>query len=142
MLSVQVEAMSSTVAAGPLLHATLLVGDADFRNVTPTAAEFAFMVASPSAQGKGLGTRFAIMLHRFAFTELHLERSYASIDLINTGSRRVFEKLGFEVDARAEARAFADEPQDIVMSISRATFEQQHASVFAELALARRQNEP
>ena len=125
-----------------LFEGGLLVGDADFRNVTPTAAEFAFMVASPSAQGKGLGTRFALMLHRFAFTTLHLERSYASIDLINTGSRRVFEKLGFEVDERAEARAFADEPHDIVMSISGATFEQQHASLFPELAIARRQRDP
>ena len=116
----------------------LLAGDADFRGVSAVAAEFAFMVASPAAQGKGLGTRFAIMLHRFAFTELAVQRSYASIDPINTGSRRVFEKLGFEIDASPEARAFADEPGDVVMSISRETFERLHASVFAALTIAAR----
>ena len=31
------------------------------------AAEFAFMIGAPSAQGKGLGTRFATMIHAFGF---------------------------------------------------------------------------
>ena len=121
-----------------LFHEGLLAGDADFRGVSKGAAEFAFIVASPSAQGKGLGTRFAIMLHRFAFTELRLAHSYASIDPDNTGSRRVFEKLGFWVDTSRAARAFADEPRDVVMSIDRATFERINGKVFPEITLRTR----
>lgn len=137
-----VEHYAAMMAAGGrpflLFAGGRLVGDADFRDLTAVAAEFAFMVASPAAQGKGLGTRFAIMLHRFAFTELGLERSYASIDPSNLGSRRVFEKLGFLVDASAEARAFADEPQDLVMSVTPAAFEALHGSRFAELTVVPR----
>jgi RimJ/RimL family protein N-acetyltransferase len=121
-----------------LFHGEALAGDADFRGVSSVAAEFAFMVASPAAQGKGLGTRFAIMLHRFAFTQLGLQHSYASIDPINVGSRRVFEKLGFRVDESPAARAFADEPHDVVMSIDRETFERLHAEVFGSIVITNR----
>ncbi len=93
------------------------------------------MVAAPQSQGKGLGTRFAIMVHRFAFAQLGLRRVYASIVPANVASRRVFEKLGFTLDASAEARAFADEPGDIVMSIDRITFEKQNGNAIAEVEL-------
>ena len=122
-----------------LFHDGQLAGDADFRGVSKGSAEFAFMVASPSAQGKGLGTRFALMLHRFAFTTLHLTHSYASIDPINTASRRVFEKLGFAVDTGRAARAFADEAGDVVMSIDREAFDQLNAKTFADLSITSRE---
>ena len=64
--------------------------------------------------------------------------SYASIDPLNTGSRRVFEKLGFLVDTSRAARAFADEPRDVVMSIDRKTFERINGNVFAEFTLRTR----
>lgn len=100
-----------------------LVGDADLRGIHDGAAEFAFMVAAPSLQGKGLGTRFATMVHAFAFRELGLHHVYASVVPENTASRRVFEKLGYTLDDSAAARAFADEPEDLVLGIDRASFE-------------------
>src|SRR5207245_702150 len=69
-------------------------GDADLRRIGGGAAEFSFMVASASSQGKGLGTRFAIMVHRFGFAQLKLHHVYASIVPENVASRRVFDKLG------------------------------------------------
>lgn len=113
-----------------------LVADGDLRKVGGGAAEFAFMVASPAAQGKGLGTRVALMIHAFGFARLGLERIYASIVPHNTASRRVFEKLGYRVDASPEARAYADEPGDVTMVIDRAGFEHAHAAAVAEIALA------
>jgi RimJ/RimL family protein N-acetyltransferase len=110
-----------------------LAGDADFRGRSHDAAEFAFMVAAKQSQGKGLGTRFALMLHAFAFSSWGLQHSYASIVPVNTASRRVFEKLGFSLDASPAARAFADEEKDLVMSIERATFERVHAAVLPEI---------
>jgi RimJ/RimL family protein N-acetyltransferase len=113
-----------------------LVADGDLRNVGGGAAEFAFMVASPGAQGKGLGTRVALMIHAFGFGRLGLDRIYASIVPHNTASRRVFEKLGYRVDDSAAARAYADEPGDVTMVIDRAAFEAAHAVAMAEIELA------
>ncbi|HEX3474332.1 MAG TPA: GNAT family N-acetyltransferase [Kofleriaceae bacterium] len=113
-----------------------LVADADLRKVGGGAAEFAFMVASPVAQGKGLGTRVALMIHAFGFGRLGLERIYASILPGNAASRRVFEKLGYQVDASPGARAYADEPGDITMVIDRAAFERSHAQALAEIEIA------
>jgi RimJ/RimL family protein N-acetyltransferase len=113
-----------------------LVGDADLRGLRGGSAEFAFMIGARNVQGKGLGTRFAIMIHAFGFATLELARIYASIVPHNTASRRVFEKLGYEVDDSAAARAYADEPGDVVMRIDRASFEQRHAAALAAIRIA------
>jgi len=113
-----------------------LAADADLRKVGGGAAEFAFMVASPAAQGKGLGTRVALMIHAFGFRRLRLERIYASIIPGNAASRRVFEKLGYQVDASPAARAYADEPDDVTMGIDRAAFEHSHAQAMAEIEIS------
>jgi RimJ/RimL family protein N-acetyltransferase len=115
-----------------------LVADADLRNVSDSAAEFAFMVAAPAAQGKGLGTKIATMVHAFAFSELQLDRVYASVVPHNAASRRVFEKLGYAIDASPAARAYADEPGDITLALDRRAFERSHASQIAEIQIARR----
>ncbi len=112
-----------------------LAGDADLRGIANGTAEFAFMIAARDQQGKGLGTKFALMVHAFAFAELGLRRVYASIVPHNTASRRVFEKLGYALDDSAEARGYADEPGDIVMGIDRATFERAHAATLAQLRM-------
>jgi len=115
-----------------------LVADADLRHVTRGAAEFAFMVAAVSAQGQGLGTRIATMIHAFAFATRRLDRVYASVIPTNTASRRVFDKLGYRVDATAAGRAYADEPDDVVLVIDRSSFEQSHAWQLAEIAIEMR----
>ena len=113
-----------------------LAGDADVRGVFGRTAEFAFLVAAPSAQGKGLGTRFATMIHAFAFAQLALEQLYASILPSNVASRRVFEKLGYLLDESEAARAYADDPDDVVMSIDRATFLARRAEDMAQIIIA------
>jgi RimJ/RimL family protein N-acetyltransferase len=115
-----------------------LAGDADLRRIRDGAAEFAFLVAAPSAQGKGLGTRFAVMVHAFAFQRLGLERIYASVVPANVASRRVFEKLGHAVDTSEAARTFADEEEDLVTAIDRGTFERLHGLALAELRFSER----
>ena len=97
-------------------------GDGDLRNFRGSTAEFAFMIAAPAAQGKGLGTRFATMIHAFGFHRLALERIYASVVPQNTASRRVFEKLGYVVDDSPAGREYAEEPGDIVLVLDRETF--------------------
>ncbi len=112
-----------------------LVGDADLRCFRDGAAEFAFMIAARDQQGKGLGTKFALMVHAFAFTTLGLERVYASIVPENRASRRVFEKLGYTLDHSAEARSFADEAGDVMLVIDRATFERANVAKLGQLCI-------
>lgn len=95
-------------------------GDGDLRNFRDKTAEFAFMIAAPNAQGKGLGTRFATMIHAFGFQTL--ERIYASVVPQNTASLRVFAKLGYVVDESPEGRTYAEEPGDITLSLARSNF--------------------
>jgi RimJ/RimL family protein N-acetyltransferase len=101
-----------------------LVGDADLRNFDPLArtCEFAFMIAQRATQGRGIGTRFALMIHHVAFTELNVDKIYVAIVPANQASRRVFEKLGYQLDASPAARACADDASDITLAIDRATF--------------------
>lgn len=115
-----------------------LVGDADLRHVSNATAEIAFMVAAVAAQGQGLGTRIATMVNAFAFANLRLDRIYASIIPRNAASRRVFDKLGYTLDASPAGRAFAEEPDDIVMRTDRSAFEHSHAALLAEIQIAQR----
>lgn len=94
-----------------------LAGDADFRNLDGGVGEFAILIADPAAQGQGLGTRFARMLHAFAFDVLRLRRVYVAIIPENRASRRLFEKLGYQLDVSSLARRHADEPTDLTLSI-------------------------
>jgi len=114
----------------------VLAGDADLRGIADGAAEFAFLIAAPDAQGRGLGTRFAVMVHAFAFTQLGLDRIYASVVPVNVASRRVFEKLGYVPDDSAAA-VYGDEG-DLVLAVDRASFERRHAAAMAEIQIARR----
>ena len=113
-----------------------LVGDADLRHFHEGAAEFAFMIGARNVQGKGLGTRFALMIYACGFAALELRHLYASLVPQNAASKRVFEKLGCVLDDSPEARFFADEPGDIVLGIDRATFETRHAASLAEISIA------
>jgi RimJ/RimL family protein N-acetyltransferase len=114
-----------------------LAGDADVRGIALGKAEFAFLIASPDRQGKGLGTRFATMIHAYAFAKLGVDRMFASVIPVNVASRRVFEKLGYHTDDSDAARGFAD-PGDVTMSLDRGTFERRHAAVVADIRIRTR----
>lgn len=101
-----------------------LMGDADFRHVDPTAgaAEFAILIGERVAQGQGLGTRFATLAHELAFATLPLARVYVSIVAGNAASLRLFQKLGYQRDDSPAARAGADDPTDVTLSVTPAAF--------------------
>jgi RimJ/RimL family protein N-acetyltransferase len=110
-----------------------LLGDADLRHITAKTAEFAILIGQRPEQGKGIGTRFAILLHALAFRGLGLERIFVSIIPANQPSQRLFAKIGYTADDGPAARAFADEPTDITLSIGRATFEAAHEAALEEI---------
>lgn len=108
-----------------------IVGDADFRHVSVTTAEFAILVGERSLQGKGIGLGFGILLHALAFRALTLERVFVSIIPKNVASQRLFAKLGYTADDSALARSFADEADDLTFSLGRDAFETKHGTVAA-----------
>jgi RimJ/RimL family protein N-acetyltransferase len=114
-------------------------GDADLRNIGDGAAELAILIAARESQGKGMGTRFAALLHVVAFRELRVERVYVTILPENAASRRMFEKIGHTTDDSARARAFADDPRDVSLSIGRADFERTNPAASREVKIRRRQ---
>jgi RimJ/RimL family protein N-acetyltransferase len=128
-----------------------LVGDGDLRHLDVDAeanhgarkngkseektGEIAILVGERSSQGRGLGTRLAVMLHAFAFQILDLRQIYASILPANARSLRLFARLGYLRDDSPAARAFADEPDDVTLAVTRARFESAAASTLADLRL-------
>lgn len=121
-----------------LLRDGELVGDADLRGIAEDAAEFAFLIADPSTQGQGLGTRFAVMVHAFAFRTLGLATVYAAIVPTNLASRRVFEKLGYRVDTSPAARERADAADDVTLSLARPEFERAFSAELAAITIGSR----
>jgi RimJ/RimL family protein N-acetyltransferase len=122
-----------------LERAGALAGDADLRNLDGRGGgELAILVGARQAQGQGLGTRYAVMLHAFAFRILDLERVFVSIIPENGASRRLFEKLGYRTDDSPAARAHLDDASDVTMSVERSAFEAVWSPALAEIALTRR----
>jgi RimJ/RimL family protein N-acetyltransferase len=115
-----------------------LVGDADLRRIEDRRAEVAILVGDRSMQGKGLGLRFGVMLHAFAFRVLELERLYASIIPANRPSLRLFEKLGYQPDDGPAARRYADEPDDVTLSLTPAHFDELHGVLARQVRCAPR----
>jgi RimJ/RimL family protein N-acetyltransferase len=117
----------------------VLMGDADFRNVLGTEAEFAILVGHRAAQSRGLGTRYAAMIHLAGMRVFGFERVYAVVIPANIASRRMLEKLGYEADTSAHAARFAEEEHDVVMSLDWARFERAHADLLTQAAIATRE---
>lgn len=120
----------------------LLVGDGDLRHVEKDRAEVAILIGERAVQGKGLGTRFGVMLHAFAFRTLGLRRLYASIIPANVASLRLFAKLGYEADETPAARRYIDEPDDVTLSLTAERFDALHGALAARLKISARTRGP
>lgn len=114
------------------------MGDADLRHIISGRAEFAFMIGNRTVQGKGLGTKFAIMVHQLAFAELGVEQVYATILPQNAASRRAVEKIGYLADDSATARSYADHPTDVCMSLTRAQFARAAGELLSDIHISYR----
>jgi RimJ/RimL family protein N-acetyltransferase len=117
----------------------VLVGDGDLRGIRDGTAEMAILIGDRRQQGRGLGTHFAIMLHAFAFRVLRLERVYAAIIPGNAGSRRLFEKLGHQIDVSVMGRTFAEEPSDVILSVDAEKFCEAHRDFLSVIAFQPRE---
>jgi RimJ/RimL family protein N-acetyltransferase len=121
----------------PFLLATegAVVGDADLRHVEQRRAEYAILVGPRARQGRGLGTRFSSMALVLAFGPLGLRRVYASVRPENTGSLRMFDKVGYVVDTSSDARRYAELPDDVCVSIGLEEFRRAQPEALARATM-------
>jgi RimJ/RimL family protein N-acetyltransferase len=110
-----------------------MIGDCDLRNVEADRAEFAILVGPRATQAKGLGTRFTTMALVVAFERLGMKHMFASIRPENAGSLRMFEKVGYVIDTSPEARRYAEEEDDVCVSITATKFHALHASAIDQV---------
>jgi len=111
-------------------------------NVEGAEAEFAILVGPRVQQSRGLGTRFAAMLHAAALQVMGFERIYATVIPQNIASRRMLEKLGYQVDRSPRAASFADADDDIAMSVDRVQFERAQDDLLKQLVITARAPSP
>jgi len=116
----------------------VLIGDADFRRVEGPEAEFAILIGRRTQQSRGLGTRCAAMMHVAAWRAFGFQRLYAAVVPANVASRRMLEKLGYQVDHTPGAARFTEAADDIVMSIDSTRFARSHADLMAQTIITSR----
>jgi RimJ/RimL family protein N-acetyltransferase len=119
-----------------------LMGDADFRNIEGPEAEFAILIGHRAQQSRGLGTRYAAMMHVAALRVFSFHRIYGAVIPANIASRRMLEKLGYHVDKSPRAASFAETEDDIVMSIDLAQFERANADLLTQTVITPRPQSP
>jgi RimJ/RimL family protein N-acetyltransferase len=72
------------------------------------SAELGITIGHPDHQGRGYGTDTVRTLCRFGFAEMNLHRIELLVFAQNAAARRVYEKVGFVVDAVARAAHWGD----------------------------------
>jgi RimJ/RimL family protein N-acetyltransferase len=117
-----------------------LVGDGDLRGFATHGAgpeaEYALLIGEHGAKGRGLGTRFSLLVLHLAFVQLRLSRVFASVIPKNTGSLRMFEKLGFVVDASPAGRRYAEHGHDVCLRMEAGEFARLHGAQTASVRVA------
>jgi RimJ/RimL family protein N-acetyltransferase len=111
----------------------VLLGDADLRHLTSETAEMAILIGVRAEQGRGLGTRFGLLVHGLAFAALCLDRLFIAIVPGNLASQQMFAKLGYRRDDSEAARVYAEKPSDLTYSLDRAKFENEHGAELAQM---------
>lgn len=117
-----------------------LVGDGDLRGLAAyeagPEAEYALLIGEHGTKGRGLGTRFSLLVLHLAFGPLGRSRVFASVIPKNKGSLRMFEKLGFDVDGTPAGRRYAEHEHDVCLRLEAGEFARLHGAQTASIRVA------
>lgn len=69
-------------------------------------AEIGILIGENSYWGKGIGREAVRLISQYAFEELNMRKVKAFVEHKNMGSRKVFEKLGFGLEAVLKAEDY------------------------------------
>lgn len=106
------------IIAGDALIGEVVLNGIDWPN---KAGSFRIVIWTATGRGKGYGTEAAALLLRHGFGALGLNRIELEVYAFNPRPRRVYEKLGFQLEGtRREALIWDGEPVDAhIMSLLR-----------------------
>ena len=87
-------------------------------------AEYGIFIGEESARGKGVGTKSAILILKYAFEELGLEKIFLRVLKDNPGAVRSYEKAGFKKNDRTEILNINGEMCEVIfMELEKKDFE-------------------
>ena len=87
-------------------------------------AEYGIFIGEESARGKGVGTKSAKLILKYAFEELGLEKIFLRVLKDNPGAVRSYEKAGFKKNDRTEILNINGEMCEVIfMELEKKDFE-------------------
>lgn len=92
------------------LKDNIFIGECGIVNLNMFAhsAEIGINIAHPEYRGKGYGAEAMVLVMRYGFEQLNLNRVSLHVMSFNTRAIRLYEKLGFQVEAREREMFFHD----------------------------------
>ena len=87
-------------------------------------AEYGIFIGEESARGKGVGTKSAKLILKYAFEELKLEKIFLRVFKDNPGAVRSYEKAGFKKIDRVDTLTIDGETLEVIfMELEKKDFE-------------------
>ena len=102
------------------------VGSVYLRDIDPDKkeAEYGIFIGEESARGKGVGTKSAKLILKYAFEELNLEKIFLRVFEDNPGAVRSYEKAGFKKIDRVDTLNIDGETLEVIfMELEKKDFE-------------------
>ena len=102
------------------------VGSVYLRDIDPDKkeAEYGIFIGEEGARGKGVGTKSAKLILKYAFEELDLEKIFLRVFKDNPGAVRSYEKAGFKKIDRVDTLNIDGETLEVIfMELEKKDFE-------------------
>ena len=102
------------------------VGSVYLRDIDPDTkeAEYGIFIGEESARGKGVGTKSAKLILKYAFEELGLKKIFLRVLKNNPGAVRSYEKAGFKKIDRVDTLTVDGETLEVIfMELEKKDFE-------------------
>jgi RimJ/RimL family protein N-acetyltransferase len=101
---------NSVIFAVKTLDGTQYLGNVWLHNIhwINRNAELRILLGAPEYRGKGHGTKACLLLLRFAFEKLGLQKVYLYVSAVNPRAFRAFEKAGFQEEGHLKSEFFVD----------------------------------
>jgi len=102
------------------------VGSVYLRDIDPDTkeAEYGIFIGEESARGKGVGTKSAKLILKYAFEELGLKKIFLRVLKNNPGAVRSYEKAGFKKIDRVDKLTVDGETLEVIfMELEKKDFE-------------------
>ena len=92
----QLEEQSSKHYRHVIMYQNRLIGEMNYREITPEECEIGIKICDVSMQNKGLGKKILSLFINALFCEYSYQKIILDTNLTNTRAQHVYEQLGFQ----------------------------------------------